>query len=171
MPKMEHRWSASEPLKKANEFIAELEIPVIGKPMLQDPTEPTSDIYYPDAINDMDKGSLERLVWQFSAYKAYLEYQVGILRAKTKAIDTSIDGVMNVEMAALIGEYKRTKAKVPTKEGLKAEIISNSEDVQKKMQIQIETQASLNRTESLYNAYSHLYDGVSRVITVRRDLV
>ena len=171
MPKMEHRWSASEPLKRANEFISDLEIPVIGKPVLQDPTDPTSDTYYPDAINDMDKGSLERLVWQFSAYKAYLEYQVGILRAKTKAIDTSIDGVMNVEMASLIREYKTTKAKVPTKEGLKAEIIANSEDLQKKMQVQIETQASLTRTESLYNAYSHLYDGVSRVITVRRDLI
>jgi hypothetical protein len=171
MPKMEHRWSASEPLKKANEFIAALDIPVIGKPVLQDPTDPVSDTYYPDAINDMDKSSLERLVWQFSAYKAYLEYQVGILRAKTKAIDTSIDGVMSVELASLIREYKITKVKAPTKEGLKAEIIANSEDVQKKMQIQMETQAFLSRTESLYNAYSHLYDGVSRVITVRRDLI
>ena len=58
MAKMEHRWLASEPLKKATEFIADLDIPVIGKPMLQDPTEPTSDTYYPDAINDMDKGSV-----------------------------------------------------------------------------------------------------------------
>jgi hypothetical protein len=119
----------------------------------------------------MDKSSLERLVWQFSAFKAYLEYQVGILRAKTKAVDSAIEGVMNVEMSALINSYKETNAKVPTKEGLKAEIISNSENMQKKMQIQMETQASLSRTESLYNAYSHLYDGVSRVITVRRDLI
>jgi hypothetical protein len=171
MPKMEHRWSASEPLKKATTFIEGLDIPVIGKPMLQDPTDPVADVYYPEAIDSMDKSSLERLVWQFSAFKAYLEYQVGILRAKTKAVDSAIEGVMNVEMSALINSYKETNAKVPTKEGLKAEIISNSENMQKKMQIQMETQASLSRTESLYNAYSHLYDGVSRVITVRRDLI
>ena len=171
MPKLEHRWSASEPLKKANTFIEGLEIPIIGTPKLDDPTDPVSDVYYPEAIHDMDKGSLERLIRQFSACKAYLEYQVGILRAKVKAIDSAIDGVMNVEMSALINSYKETKAKVPTKEGLKAEIISNSEDMQKKMQIQIETQAALSRTESLYNSYSHLYDGVSRVITVRRDLI
>ena len=79
-PKLEKRFSAAKPLVQAEEFIQSLDTPVIGAPVMSDPTEEGSDTYYPDAIQDMDKVSLERLVWAFSAHKAYLEYHCQLAR-------------------------------------------------------------------------------------------
>tara|TARA_R110000824_G_scaffold9814_3_gene43431 strand:+ start:7286 stop:7804 length:519 start_codon:yes stop_codon:yes gene_type:complete len=169
-PKLEKRFSAAKPLAQAEAFIQSLDTPVIGAPAMSDPTEEGSDIYYPEAIQDMDKVSLERLVWAFSAHKAYLEYQVGILKAKTKAIDSSIDALMHLETSNLLEQCKVENRKAPARDAMKSEIIGNSEGIIRKLEEQIKTQAELNRIESLYNGYSHLYDGVSRVITVRRDL-
>lgn len=169
-PKLERRFSAAIPLKSAEEWLAELPIPAIGEPKLGDPMSEDSDFYYPDAINDMDKSALEGLVWAFSAYLAVSSWNLGIVKAKLKAIDSTLEALINVATSRLVQEYQEQGKKPPAKETIKAQVVGADEDVLSKIEVQIDTQARVIRLESLYNAYSHLYDGVSRVITIRRDL-
>lgn len=169
-PKLQRRFSAAIPLKSAEDWMAELPIPAIGEPRLDDPTIEQSDIYYPDAINDMDKLALERLVWAFSAYLSVASWNLGVVKAKLKAIDSTLEALINVATAKLVQEYQKQGKKAPAKETIKAQVVGADEDVLSKIEVQIDTQARVIRLESAKESYQHLYDGVSRVITVRRDL-
>jgi hypothetical protein len=170
MVKLERRFSAAIPLKSAEDWLAELPIPEIGEPKLDSPLDENSDIYYPEAISSMDKSALERLVWAFSAYLSVSAWNLGIEKAKLKAIDSTLEALINVATARLVQEYQEQGKKPPAKETIKAQVVGADSDVLAKLEVQIETQAKVIRLESAKDAYQHLYDGVSRVITVRRDL-
>ena len=170
MVKLERRFSAAIPLKSAEDWLAELPIPAIGEPKLDSPLDENSDIYYPEAISSMDKSALERLVWAFSAYLSVSAWNLGIEKAKLKAIDSTLEALINVSTARLVQEYQEQGKKPPAKETIKAQVVGSDSDVLAKLEVQIETQAKVIRLESAKESYQHLYDGVSRVITVRRDL-
>jgi len=170
MVKLERRFSAAIPLQSAEKWLAELPIPEIGEPKLDSPLDENSDIYYPEAISSMDKSALERLVWAFSAYLSVSAWNLGIEKAKLKAIDSTLEALINVATARLVQEYQEQGKKPPAKETIKAQVVGADSDVLAKLEVQIETQAKVIRLESAKDSYQHLYDGVSRVITVRRDL-
>lgn len=168
--KLEKRWTVETSLEDADKFLKNVGVPIVGKPNMEDPTEETSEVYYPEAIHDMDKTTLEKLAWQFSAFKAYLEYQVGMLKAKEKAINSSIDNMMSVKLHELTQEYMKDAQKLPTKDSLRAQVIADSLQIRNRLKEQIDVQTTLVKMDSLLQAYIHLWDGVSRVITVRKDL-
>ena len=170
MVKLERRFSAAIPLKSAEAWLAELPIPSIGEPTLDSPMDENSDTYYPEAISSMDKLALERMVWAFSAYLSVSSWNLGIVKAKLKAIDSTLEALINVATSKLVQEYQEQGKKPPAKETIKAQVVGADEDVLAKIEKQIETQVQVIRLESAKDSYQHLYDGVSRVITVRRDL-
>ncbi len=151
-------------MKNVDNFVNELKVPVLNIDLSERQDLDLANLS--KATNEQ----LEEYLDVFGGYKSFLEGQLGIYESKRGILDEAFDEGLFKMYYVLTEKYRIEGNKIPTKETLRGEAISENFSLKEIREKLMEMEAICKRLQGLKDSYSSAFNTISRIVALRSTM-
>ena len=159
---MKKRWSYTNAIDGAENYIGNLSIPTFGMSL----DTPDADLKFSDVIH-ASVTKLEEYLVVYGGYKSLLEQHVADIEARKGAMEAQFDEGYNVAMYQVAEEHVGKGERKPTKEQLRGEIMLSRESLAKLRRDVIDITTLYTSLLGQLKLYTSAFATVSRIVSLR----
>lgn len=121
-------------------------------------------------LSNATNEQLEEYLDVFGGYKSFLEGQLGVVESKRGVLDEAFDEGLFKMYFVLTERYRNEGAKVPTKETLRGQALSENTSLKEIREKLIEMESICKRVQGLKDSYASAFNTISRIVALRSTM-
>ena len=158
---MEKRWTPSSAVKKADEYVGDVNVPLMKIDLGE-----REELDFSSLMNE-DTKKLELFLSVYGGNKAHLERELADISSKKNAYEAAFEEAYSAAIFKLADERETIGKKKLTREEVRGAAFGTYDELKDMRKTVIEYETIHTRIEGLLKAYTSGFQTVSRIVALR----